>query len=74
MRPDKTPGSVMGKSSKYAGSFLSRKGEAPGPGAYAKKIMETGPKYGFGSSKRSGVKEESVPGPGQYKVLPMIGN
>jgi len=43
---------------------------APGPGFYSLKDNLPGPKYGFGSSKRDGLKKSDVPGPGTYNLKP----
>ena len=72
---DKTPNGRIGTSARESGSFLSTvQKQLPGPGAYAHKESGTGPKWGFGESQRSKLVENGVPGPGQYKMLPMIGN
>ena len=71
---ERVPKWGMGTSTKEAGSFLSNAQKSPGPGAYEHRVKDTGPKWGFGASQRSKIAENGVPGPGQYKTLPMIGN
>ena len=65
----------IGRSSRDAGSFLDRQSKAgPGPGSYGEKKPGSGPKWCFGSSKREKTSDPVVPGPGHYKLLPVIGN
>merc|ERR1719487_3071381 len=57
---------VFGTSTRELGTGY----QAPGPGAYTPRdpVAEVCPKYGFGSSQRSGVADSrfGTPGPGSY--------
>ncbi|CAG9310097.1 ODF3L2_1 [Blepharisma stoltei] len=44
----------------------------PGPGSYDNKATLSGPKWGFGTSRRNDLKISDVPGPGDYDIKPLI--
>lgn len=48
----------------------------PAPGTYEihLKNKKSDPKFGFGTSKRSGEKTGDSPGPGNYKLKSYVGN
>lgn len=73
--------SLVGTGPKYSGT--PRRGETttqtiPGPGAYNQDdqyIMDTTPKWGFGTAKRPGFgKGDTAPGPGAYTMATLTGN
>lgn len=66
---ENSPNFGIGKSQKSFESDFERNSKTiPGPGSYGKSSTLSGPKWGFGSSPRSGDKKDPVPGPGAYNL------
>ena len=70
---DKTPSWGLGG---YQETHKKTRQEAsPGPGAYYNmRTMSEGPKWSLRGRSRGRKIRDELPGPGQYKLTPMVGN
>ena len=73
-RTGNRPSWKLGKSTRDSKGILGQSHSTPGPGTYEMKGKDCAPKWGFGDLKRRELMDNGVPGPGQYEMLPMIGN
>ena len=62
---------MLGKSEKSGIAKLNS--SVPGPGTYSNQGGLSGPKWGFGSGKRTSLNDSGVPGPGTYEIKSTVG-
>lgn len=58
----------MGTSSRDDALNRVKKENVPGPGNYTARVDNTNKAFKFGTQKREGLKVNSTPGPGQYRI------
>lgn len=71
---EKAPSVGLGHGKRNGALELCSSATVPGPGHYPLKDVKEGPRFGFGTSKRTASKSNDVPGPGKYEIPSTVGD